>query len=730
MIARRTQGDEPERMRTCADEPIHIPGCIQPHGALAVFTKSGRLVQKSASLAEVLGAPVPGNPRDLFDLLGGAMGTGHSRGRMHGMLVDIERHQIDGFVVIEIEPTGDVDQSTLFGRLGEATVALSRSATEEEVYDASVQHIQAITGFDRVLAYTLHSDGAGEVVSELRRRTMPAFLGLHFPKSDLPEQARRLYARQASRLIVDVDYEPVPLRPCTIESTGQPLDMSHCRLRSVSPVHLQYLKNMGVRASMSFSIVDGDRLVGLIACHHETPRHVGVDARLVCEIIARHASDHVSGKRDAERRRRRERQRDRKATLLRDVGASAHTQVGSPAWDSAKPFVEADTLVVRLDGEYRTLGESVDAIASLLTVGDRMARLDPDVVSSTNDIAGFEQSGGANGGLLVIPLPGRGWLGWHRAPAPRTVHWAGQPPSDDKPLTPRASFDKWTEVQAGRSLPWDATDVEMAELLRILLVMGLESTGSMPSAMADSIQRLQLYARSLERDNEELTRANEGLQLFANVASHDLRAPLRTVRSFLPLIEAEASHHLSEEARQWMGFVRGATDSLHRLQGSLWSFSRVPAERDIVQIDMNRMVQEVLAGLASDLHGARVDVGDLAPIHAIPGQLEVMLRNLFDNACKYQHADRTLHISLSSTHAPQGVVYSVQDNGIGISQCDAERLFAPFTRLDDAKGEGAGMGLALCRRIAEHHRGWIRAQPVPEGGTRFEFLLRKPACRP
>ena len=154
------------------------------------------------------------------------------------------------------------------------TVAdLNRASSLQELYDITARAVRALTGFDRVMVYRYDADYNGEVVAEAKRADLNSFLGLHYPASDIPAQARALYEKNWIRLISDVDYAPAPIEPADHPATGAPLDLTYSTLRSVSPIHLEYLRNMGVRASMSISLLRDDKLWGLIACHHYAGPH-------------------------------------------------------------------------------------------------------------------------------------------------------------------------------------------------------------------------------------------------------------------------------------------------------------------------------------------------------------------------------------------------------------------------------------------------------------------------
>ena len=282
-------------LQTCASEPIHLSGAIQPHGYLiscrlpdwSIHHVSANIEALTGAapedmlrhslrefitgdviqtIAETVGFADPGAPAQRAAVANiGPMAT----------LCEVSVHAIDGLVHIEIEPQqrGAGDRSPTV--VAQAMIARVAAGSEDEgaFRQRVVEQVRLLTGYDRVMVYRFRHDDSGEVVAEARDEDMPSYLGLRYPASDIPAQARRLYLHNRIRVIPDARYAPVPVLPDR-SAGGQPLDLSQMSLRSVSPVHLEYLANMGVAASMSISIVAGGRLWGLIACHHREVRHV------------------------------------------------------------------------------------------------------------------------------------------------------------------------------------------------------------------------------------------------------------------------------------------------------------------------------------------------------------------------------------------------------------------------------------------------------------------------
>jgi two-component system, chemotaxis family, sensor kinase Cph1 len=301
----------------CDREPIHIPSAVQPHGTLLVVDPaSGRVIQAAVGAER----PIPPSPpplgQRLTDLLGVPAGivesVAYSREPVYiSSLVpeladradiDITAHRSQGLIIIEIERALAARPSAahMLSRIRSISAALQTGPDLLHTCRSATRELRGLTGFARVMVYRFLEDGTGCVIVEDKDAELPTFLNHRYPASDIPKQARELYVRNVVRVIPDAGYTPVPLVPQICPATGGPLDMSDCILRSVSPIHIQYLKNMNVSASMSVSIVRDGALWGLVACHHTAPKLVPYEVREVCKHVAQILSQQIAAREEAE----------------------------------------------------------------------------------------------------------------------------------------------------------------------------------------------------------------------------------------------------------------------------------------------------------------------------------------------------------------------------------------------------------------------------------------------
>lgn len=650
------------------------------------------------------------------------------QGELCGKRTAIITHRLNNVRIFEFEPCDErLDVPNIINLINQTSNRLAGLQDRQEAFEVIAQKVRELTGFDRVLAYLFDQDGHGEVVAAAVREGVEDFLNLRFPSTDIPKQARRLYTLELTRQIVDVTYDAVPIVPEENPVTTRPLNMMFCQLRSVSPIHLKYLQNMGVGASFSISVVVDGQLYALIACHHYAPRHLDISVRQACELLGRLLAQFFSSQEAQSRRQARSKQLAAQVELLCELGDRGDVSVSSKAWENAATFVDAESMIIKINDELKVHGKALPDEKVIVEVGSRLAQETPRQIRASNNITEYEERS-PGGGLIVVPVPDLGWIGWYREAEDRLVKWAGNPEHDaTKDLNPRSSFELWQERVKGFGRAWDEEDLDMAEILR----RGLYARFSEVLESGDSFERamsqLREYVLYLEENTQALNRVNDDLRQFAYAASHDLRAPLRTVRSFLPLIrKGIETQGEGDSMLGWLDYVENAADTLHRLQEGLWAFSRVNRVTQTEPIELESLFKNLVKSLAADLEGVSVVMGDLPTIDGVLSQVETLFRNLLDNASKYRSPDRPLQLVIDAYKEKGEWVITVSDNGIGFPPSSSERIFDLFTRVHSRLSVGDGLGLALCRRIAHHHNGWIRASSEPDLGSTFEVCLRTP----
>ncbi|WP_321781665.1 ATP-binding protein [Paraburkholderia sp. J94] len=741
----------------CAREPIHVPGSIQPHGYLASLDDAGRIVQLSANcgalagttadallgapLARLVGEPIAHAAREAL-AAPGADGTPQlvgtiddPRGGERAPLA-VVAHRHDGVAIVELEPalgTGDVF-SSLYPLVRTFLRGLQTSPGVEALARLAASEVKRITGYGRTLVYGFDEAGNGHVIAEALDPGYASYLDQRFPAADIPSQARALYVHNRIRLIADADYASVPLVPPLHPATGRPTDLTWASLRSVSPVHVQYMKNMGTGSSMSMSIVVRGQLWGLISCHHASARLPAFEVRAACEHIAQMLSLQIEAREDGARAEYGLALRRRLSRLLASMANSEHF-VSALA---AEPH--------ELLGLTGASGAAIVFDGRIVTVGVTPAKTQLEQIlnwldNQHGDVHASEQLARDTGtafhhdaaGMLAVSISRlfRNYVIWFRPEVVRAVKWAGDPREKLAPsatdadnatashaLSPRASFDVWTEIVRERALPWRAAEVDIAREFR--------------AALLDIVLR---RAEELAQLALELGRANEELEGFSYTVSHDLRAPLRHIAGFADLLAHTEADALSTRGKHFVERIAASARFGGKLVDDLLAFSHMGrAALHKQAVDLNRLVKELIADQQREHPARAIDwrVATLCTLTADPVLIHVVLRNLIDNAVKFtrnrEEADERAIVEIGCAPgegelADHDIVF-VRDNGVGFDARYVDKLFGVFQRLHRFEEfEGTGIGLASVKRIVERHGGRAWADGELNVGTTVSFAM-------
>jgi chemotaxis family two-component system sensor kinase Cph1 len=715
-------------LAVCSREPIHIPGAIQPHGTLLAFSDPDLICrQVSANAAELFPQGtawlLEKTDREIFgaDVIRAAVSGDPTIEspipiKLQDRDFDAVVHRHSGMVIVEIEACGGRSLASQHRRLQKGLADLRSAPDLPALHAEAARFVAVFTGFERVMVYRFDHDWHGEVVGECLTADVASYMGHHFPASDIPEQARALYSKNWLRLIPDADYQPVPLEPPLNPLTGQPLDLSFSSLRSVSPIHLLYLRNMDVRASMSISIMDGDRLWGLVACHHRTPLHLSYATRAACEIYGQFLSREISSKLQTQRL---EEQAQATTIQTRFFDFIAEEQNFVDALVKYTPdllrFMSAAGAAIFAGGKLTLLGETPPEDETR-TLVEWLGTQELNPLFATDSLgASFAPAQDwtrVASGLLAVKLSRvePHYVLWFRPETPSTITWAGDPQkSEELALHPRKSFAAWKQTITGKSLPWSETERQGARELR--------------NAINALVLRRTERLISL---NSELEKKNSDLNSFAYVASHDLKEPLRGIANYTSFLIEDHAKALPAEGLHKLKTIAGLATRSEELLDALNHFSRVGRmEIQREPVDMNQLLDEVIESNSSALEGVHLTRPPSLPEASCDAVLvREVFGNLLTNAARYNvRPEKKITIGWKEDNNRE--VYTVSDNGIGIREKHQEAIFHIFRRLHAAQdyGGGTGAGLAIVKSIVERHGGQIWVDSVPNEGSTFSFTL-------
>ncbi|QZD88830.1 GAF domain-containing protein [Qipengyuania aurantiaca] len=537
-------------LTSCDREPIHQLGHIQSFGALIAVNSDWFLAQRSANLEQILGLEEPVEIGSRLSTFVSDKGRQRLRSAVaalidsdqterlfgldllgKGTLFDCAIHTSGHYTIIEIEPHQEGDINRQLGLLRPVMARLDKFDSVEKLVSEAARQLRMSLDIDRVMVYRFHEDLSGEVVAEAKRDDLEGFHGLRYPKSDIPAQARELYKRNRFRIISDVNEEPVPIEPGT-STEGEPLDLSMSTLRAVSSIHIEYLRNMGVGASLSISIVIDGKLWGLFACHHYSPKILPYSQRTAAELFSELFSLMLERALYRETEEVRESGRKVHDKLMRDIAAGTPLNESLPMLTPViQQVIPHDGASVFVDDIYDARGaapneEEFRAIAPMLNSAATSRILS--TAALADRIPKAERFEDRAVGALVIPVSRtpRDYLILWRKPLTQKVLWAGNPekPVEYGPngarLTPRKSFEAWQESVEGRSSPWTEGELQVAEGLRVTL--------------------LEIILRLTDEAMQERAKAQSKQELLIAELNHRVRNILNLIRGLISQSKREA----------------------------------------------------------------------------------------------------------------------------------------------------------------------------------------------
>ena len=744
-------------LTNCESEPIHVPGSIQPHGfLLAINAASFRIDYCSANSEVFIGL----SPQLI---LGKHFSDIFSDGQQQRLEIYIKQDIIDTaqplvltfedipynttvhkagevfLLELELFPDGTLDLPNLYNQTRKFVALMEGSHRLVELCQSIAEETRSITGYDRVMIYRFDAQYNGEVIAESKREYLNSLSGQKYPHTDIPPQARELYIRNQIRMIADINYEPVPL--FTIEGTetkdNKSLDLSLSILRSVSPIHIEYLKNMGVGATLTISLMRDGKLWGLIACHHYSPKILPHYTRLSALLQGHFLASQITVREVAEEfeiAQKVENALHELLILLQDNEDFIADFFASPLLLN---LGNASGVIILYNGKIYKNGVTPED-SDIIRLTDWFSQNHVNNHLHTSNLIDIYPDGENlskyAAGVTYHSMGNSDCILWIRSELVQTINWAGNPHKavqvneTGARLSPRKSFELWMEEVKNKSLDWRKSELNAT------------------SGFAFALQRhINLhFVRSQEEQyrilNEELKTANKELANLNWISTHDLKEPLRKIQIFASKILDPANTDLSGAIRDSVGRMRFAAEKMQRLIEDILNYSRAGnLEKVFEETDLDLVLRDVLAEMKeeTDEKNATIKFDKLPVLQVIPFQINQLFVNLISNSLNFVRTGVTPQIEIRLTQISGEAVpdlkpeasetyykISFSDNGIGFDSEYRQKIFDVFQRLHSSqKYPGTGIGLAICKKIIENHNGRISADSVHGEGAEFTIYL-------
>jgi len=728
-------------LENCENEAIHIPGEIQPHGFLLGIRPDWKIdycTENISTFFNLTHAQVLGKD---FSAVFGAEAESSITQYIQGDEVKdafpLEIELLDKLFQINIHKSGQnyiLEGELLFPdreKLADAykqTIQfvnqMNKTKSLKDLCALVAKGTREITGYDRVMIYRFDEQYNGEVFAEDRDERIEPFLGLHYPHTDIPAQARELYIRNQLRLIVDINYKPVPIYTVD-DQPGKNLDLSLSILRSTSPIHVEYLKNIGVGATLTISLIHHDKLWGLIACHHYSEKNISPQIRLAAKLQGQFITSQIDVRQAYD-----ENLTAQKTNLALDQLLALDLPIGEKSLESIAnspqllELCNASGVAIVARGKFYKNGLTPsDAQIELLL--ELINNKTTEEIYTTNNISvefpELEQSPDF-AGLIYHSLGNNAHIIWYRPETVSEIHWGGDPAKaivkDENGLHPRNSFNIWKQIVKHKSSRWRKYEtnaaVQYAHTLHNQLILIM---------LSEEEEKYRNQSEVLRETNSELENINW-------ISTHDLQEPLRKIQLITSKMLSEIDGLSIESISQSLHRVSKSANRMSGLLEDILKYTRIKNTRDKLQkVDLNKILGATIKEMKEliEERSAIIQHEDLPEVHAIGFLMRQLFINILQNSLKYASPERTPKIKITASQEPVLIKHKYKvycywirfsDNGIGFEQQFAESIFKVFTRLHTQEQyTGSGIGLALCKKIMQAVGGDIEAEGNPGSGT-------------
>lgn len=746
--------DSVANLLNCESEAIHIPGTIQTHGFLLAVTQGDYTVAFcSENCVDFLN-------KTHIELLGKKLETIFNKADIENIqeqfkefsdhlarpfiinfnekTFHVTAHKSDEVIILEFEPFTEakIDLPDLLNRMQRFTYHTERSDNLQSLCQNIADETRSITGYDRVMIYRFDKEYNGQVFAESKKEDLKPFLHLNYPHTDIPSQARELYLSNLVRMLVDVNNTPAAIFTVNDEANvNRNLDLSLSNLRSMSPIHLEYLKNMEVGATFVISIIHHKKLWGLISCHHYSPKHIPYYTRLTAHLQAIFLSSQIDVRQAAD-----------EFELAKEIGKKVvdfqNLLTNNPAiitkkdtLSKLKDLINADGVILHYNEENYTEGnlptnQQIDDLINWLKSEKGSENFNTHQLHQ--HYAGATKIANSIAGVMYLPLSdtNKSCIVWTRREVEKSVDWGGDPSKaiqkneENLMLSPRKSFEVWKQVVKLTSEEWKTPELKEAEAITIAIQRQLH--------LADLRTEEERYLNL----NQKLQKANDELENMNWISTHDLKEPLRKIQFYGSIILEKDGTNLTDSVKENILRMQKSAGKMQILIDDLLTYSKVMnEEKKLDSVDLNEVIEGILLDFKESIEekNITIELHNLPTMFGIQFQLRQLFLNLISNSIKFTRPEVAPVISISAEKVTskrsnfalkEFYKIIVKDNGKGFDAAYEEKVFKIFQRLhSQTEFMGTGIGLSICKKIVELHDGYIEAEGIDGVGATFSVYF-------
>ncbi|WP_241505628.1 ATP-binding protein [Chryseobacterium flavum] len=725
----------------CHEEPIHIPGYIQSFGyligidaeshSITFFSRNITDIFKIERVDSLFGKELTDFPESFQQIIDSDIYVSLDRFTRREnetyfdkiFIGDKEYHfsvfKSGGFIFLEFEEVL-INPDKRISNKYDNFYGIDNA---QELWNHLLETLAKVVNYDRMMIYKFMMDGSGKVIAEKKNDEMESFLGLHYPESDIPKQARQLYLRKRKRIFSNVHSDTVPL----LSKSEEHIDLTFAASRGMSPIHGQYLKNSGASSSFSISIIIDDHLWGLVTCQNTEPKHIDLEDRVQAGIFTALAANAYSSFKSKSELNYRLELNERVSQLK--IKFLKHHYLSDSLIESKaeiKDLPEADGVAIVSDEHIVTEGVT-PSVAVINTIIQWASENTTDQIYVNRSFLknhGEELGLSENAAGIIIYFIERDkneMLIWFRKEFDEHIDWAGNPEKkievfsyngeEKQIISPRTSFRIFTENIKGHSKRWNSRNISAVHAIRDLI---LETSHKNYNAV--------------KRLNDELKKVNEELDSFSYTISHDLGTPLTVMKLNAQMLLGNLTDS-SEKSKHKINTIIEEIDNMAEMMQDVLQLSR--AKHSDIQLEAMKteMTIRKISENAKLTYGnpeSEVVIRECPDVLADKTMLHQVFLNIINNAVKYSSHREHPKVEIEGTENGENVMYRISDNGIGIPEEEKHKMFKIFNRMDNAKKfKGNGVGLSIVHRIMKRIGGNVDYESNKEG-TSFILTFKKP----